>query len=422
MRNTITKTKFKNNKGITLIALVITIIVLLILAGVSVSMLSGENGILNQATNAKKQTEQASTDEAVKLAALSALTAGNGEMKLDVLSSELSEVAGKEITVTELPTVVAIGNNEYVIKSDGTTKRATEIDKYVGKEITGSKVTLTDENEDKIVVPVGFKIKSDSPTIVDEGIVVVAPDESEFVWVPVKDVSTMYGTNSSGTKLGKLYDFDSNSYEPSNWEETDGVISWVSSSNIEPYYLTSTAHGDASIQGLELLKSIIGLNETDGDILTQWSTQLQNEFDEMIMSVGENKGFYVGRYETSLNTDKTKAQSKSGEQAATSGTDSANTWYGLYQFEKEYSSKNSLTDVVGSSMIWGSQYDQMMIWMQGNGIDVTESIGKNRNLGEDGAVGTTGTTSTDKINNIYDLYGNGYEYTLEADSNYRVLR
>ena len=47
----------KNTKGITLIALVITIIVLLILAGVSIAMLTGENGIMNNAKEAKTQTE-----------------------------------------------------------------------------------------------------------------------------------------------------------------------------------------------------------------------------------------------------------------------------------------------------------------------------------------------------------------------------
>ena len=47
------KNKYFSNKGITLIALVITIIVLLILAGISISMLSGENGILTQVEVAK---------------------------------------------------------------------------------------------------------------------------------------------------------------------------------------------------------------------------------------------------------------------------------------------------------------------------------------------------------------------------------
>ena len=49
---------YKNNKGITLIALVVSIIVLLILAGISISMLTGQNGILNRATETKEKTEK----------------------------------------------------------------------------------------------------------------------------------------------------------------------------------------------------------------------------------------------------------------------------------------------------------------------------------------------------------------------------
>ena len=61
------KQKLKENKGITLIAMVITIIVLLILAGVSIAMLTGENGILSQAQRAKTETENAAANEAARL-------------------------------------------------------------------------------------------------------------------------------------------------------------------------------------------------------------------------------------------------------------------------------------------------------------------------------------------------------------------
>ena len=55
-------------KGITLIALVVTIVVLLILAGVSISMLTGENGIITQASKAKEGSEIGNEEEIVKLA------------------------------------------------------------------------------------------------------------------------------------------------------------------------------------------------------------------------------------------------------------------------------------------------------------------------------------------------------------------
>lgn len=65
----------KNNKGITLIALVVTIIVLLILAGVSIAMLTGNNGILAQSKTAKTDTEKAEAVERINLALNAALAA-----------------------------------------------------------------------------------------------------------------------------------------------------------------------------------------------------------------------------------------------------------------------------------------------------------------------------------------------------------
>lgn len=68
------KSKNRKNKmkqsGITLISLVVTIIVLIILAGVSISMLVGENGIITQARLAKEKTEEAQKEEMQELAAL----------------------------------------------------------------------------------------------------------------------------------------------------------------------------------------------------------------------------------------------------------------------------------------------------------------------------------------------------------------
>ena len=58
---------FKNTKGITLIALVVTIIILLILAGVSIAMLTGNNGVLTQGQRAKEETRIAGVEEVVKL-------------------------------------------------------------------------------------------------------------------------------------------------------------------------------------------------------------------------------------------------------------------------------------------------------------------------------------------------------------------
>lgn len=72
----------KNQKGITLIALVITIIVLLILAGVTIAMLTGENGILNKATGAVSDTEKATAEEAIKMEVYNNIATNEGTFDL----------------------------------------------------------------------------------------------------------------------------------------------------------------------------------------------------------------------------------------------------------------------------------------------------------------------------------------------------
>ena len=295
--------------------------------------------------------------------------------------------------------------------------------KHTGKKMSENTVAYDDSNN-KVTIPKNFNVAKDSATDADDGIVVIAPDGSEFVWIPVPDITKMYGTTSNGKKLGKLYEFTSDSYTQLNWTEKDGVMELTDTEEYrEPDILINKTYGDASEnsnRGLDLLKRIVGVTNT-----SDWQIQLQKEFDEMIDSISNFGGFYVGRYEMSLtdgDSGEQIAQSKKDQLSATAEEKSANTWYGLYQKAKEYGIKN-INDIVGSSMIWGSQYDQIMMWMQnsGNGINVASSTpktGVSYNPGN-----TTGSEENDKLNNIYDLLGNTWELTLEAYSNYiRVYR
>lgn len=81
--------KAKEKRGITLVALVVTIIVLIILAGISISLVLGENGILQKARDAKTQTDEEQIKERIKLAYHSALTGGEGTYTKDTLMEEL---------------------------------------------------------------------------------------------------------------------------------------------------------------------------------------------------------------------------------------------------------------------------------------------------------------------------------------------
>lgn len=131
--------------GITLIALVVTIIVLLILAGVSISMLTGQNGILNRSAEAKEKTEMAQSKEKVKLAVTAAIADGNGTLTIENLKKELSN---NGITIPDsatFPVTVTIGNSSYQIDQTGNITEASTTPQisYTVTNTDGTEITDT---------------------------------------------------------------------------------------------------------------------------------------------------------------------------------------------------------------------------------------------------------------------------------------
>ena len=104
--------KLKQNKGITLIALVITIVVMLILAGVSISMLFGSNGIINRAKEAKEASEKQSIIENIKFDIATKQTKNLGSIDED----EFLEILNKYGTISEDENIITTSKGNYQIK------------------------------------------------------------------------------------------------------------------------------------------------------------------------------------------------------------------------------------------------------------------------------------------------------------------
>ena len=120
---------------------ILNIIVLLILAGVTIATLTGENGILSRATDAKDQTEIGNEKEKVELSAVGALAKDNGgEIKRNYLNDELTSYIGTEETDYTLsesetaPFVVTYldSGRSYIIDENGSVSEYIDISKYVG--------------------------------------------------------------------------------------------------------------------------------------------------------------------------------------------------------------------------------------------------------------------------------------------------
>lgn len=122
--------KTKDNTAITLIALVITIIVLLILAGVTIQTLTGDNGLLTKAGEAKQSNKEAEIRERIQLAVTAAETNDLGELKRESLEEELSKEFGEnnfELILVGKGYIIIVDNIQYKVEEDGTVQNGNEL-------------------------------------------------------------------------------------------------------------------------------------------------------------------------------------------------------------------------------------------------------------------------------------------------------
>ena len=121
-KQNLTKQKKKEARGITLIALVITIIVLLILAGVSIATLTGENGILTQAQTSKERTEKAEAKERIELE-VQGSHGTDGKINIATLKSNIAKNIPQAIVEGEdYPLTVTLNGYTFTITEKGEVK------------------------------------------------------------------------------------------------------------------------------------------------------------------------------------------------------------------------------------------------------------------------------------------------------------
>ena len=136
--------KKENERGITLIALVITIIVLIILASVGIAMLTGENGILNKASTAKEKTLEAEDEEKIKLAILGAID-NDGNFNKDLLKEELNKYGLSGVTDESGTTTVEKNGKTYTIDNKGTLTSKDSTENNNNKDITAKMIAENPE-------------------------------------------------------------------------------------------------------------------------------------------------------------------------------------------------------------------------------------------------------------------------------------
>ena len=336
------------------------------------------------------------------------------KVTVDEKKGEVTGVQEGETTVT----ISAKGKLSGAVVTGTCSVKVTKLDhsELVVPTITATgnlanKPNIKEVRQGNIPIPQGYNyIKGDKigGAVITDAASGKEKEGNEFVWVPV-DTLTDMAVPTSGTDAnentnyrGVLYDWETDATGNTAYDWSADSTSYR-----EPANLSNSAYGD----------------KANSSKIEGWSSTLyQEEYNKMIKSVAQYGGFYVGRYEMSLNSETKNAESKYGATSANAKDTDTNQWYGLYNKAKTYAPESASQKVV-SSMIWGSQYDAMLKWMKGNNINVTSINPKDLSIGDTsrsttrvtGGANDGQTVSKDKLSNIYDLLGNSREWTQEAD-------
>ena len=349
------KIKFKKEKGITLVALVVTIVVLIILAGITLSLVLGQNGIVNKAKEARDKTQ---ADQL------------NTEIAMNTLYNDMEgAISAGPIDLSKVNTVKEAKENRAIPIADNK--------------------TLTDDNTKTVIVPAGFKIASDSATTVNAGIVIEDKDGNQYVWIPVDNISDYKRTTFSTNVATGTIDTSTNS-EKINYSSSDTNYfteampsdELASVTTYKGYYIGRYEAGDSVSTANKTLRSDgASINNKVAIKKDQapynWITrdQAKTLAEEIKTTEGYTKGT-------------TKLCSSYAWDTAINFIQRTNTDYGASSGEGNYNDTTfSYTDITGATQTKASGTSTLVL-----------------------------TGQTTSVSNIYDMGGNDWEWTTEISS------
>ena len=371
------------NQGITLIALVATIVILLILSGVTINMLLGENGIIRTAQEAKNTWEEATANE---------------EGGIQNLVNELNNIMNREEKEPEPEDIETVTDTNH------------------------DTLEVKDEFGNIVTIPKGFKVVISEGITVPEGIVIEDANGNQFVWIPVGIVHKDNNPENDVTiKLGR-YTFDETNGTPTMQQ---AAFAGDNPNNVEQTYVdeVTISFGGGDYKELTTYRAGIASNGTDGLNATA------KDLAGFMQSVKDNGGYYLARYEASYgsgyNSEGTTDEEKYANAKPLSKVSIGNSiyetrydesgqlWTALPQLQKSKVSQNMYANDnsvgVESDLTNSYAWDTAIVFIQS--MDETKSnyaIKKDLN----GTLKNTGETG-DKACNIFDIAANITELTTE---------
>ena len=378
------KNKQRTSQGVTLIALVVTIVILIILAAVSINMVLGDQGIFKKAQEGANSMHDAEV---------------NTQAGFNSITDEIDKITSGQGGVT--PPVVP---EKTVIEA-----------KADGEEFT-KKTPIEDEHGNVVQVPAGFKVAEDSGNTVQQGIVIedvsASGDEavqgSQFVWIPVGTFIKDDKSTSNEIILGR-YTFGNST--------TNGEPTLVQAAYTEDKPENYLKHGEKETISYhtELSEYREGVASDDKDVGLNATAK---DLAGFVNSVKTNGGYYIARYEASFasgdNINNYKAASKQSNgfsedsMSYTKGT----LWNWITQLNASKVSINTYSESssVKSDLMNSYAWDTAIVYIQeATGEDYANKKSVNTSLKDTGTIG-------DEVCKINDMASNVYEWTTEYSS------
>ena len=392
----------RRENGITLIALIVTLAVIIVLLGVSINVFVNSDIIGHSEKTGQAYTNALENDK----------TIGNDGVTINGKRYANMEDFGRgeELIESNIPGGTKVDENkEYVI--EGETRTAvipggfTISGKHSEITIEGGLVIylINDKTEEDIA-----KIDWNNEATLKH----LKETYDQFVWVPVTDANKMFMCQAkTESDSGCDLKIEGNEVICQTHKTADATKSKNMAGRL---YATSTGENfDSSLTtqtynaGLSEPAKLSSTNSSYVNQEEESNLDLQTEYNNAVKKVIESKGFWIGRYETSgmnSSNDDIAVNIVAGK-GRNDGINNVN-WYRMYKQQQNYASKKNLDiSKIQSTMIFGAAWDQTMIFAncatETTPMKVSSAV-------------ITGNVETDCYKNIYDLCGNLWEWTTEA--------
>ena len=260
--------------------------------------------------------------------------------------------------------------------------------------------SASDENS----VNGGFVIYEGTETVTDSNKWEAQCNRNQYVWIPIADISDMYWRDqTTGKKYGMYYNFTESAY-------TKGA-----NHSYEPQ---TTIYDKQSTYLTQYLNGM-----TREDVLME----MEIDFDKMLNSVATYGGYYIGRYQTGDLSQATPVIKRINSDIGSQN------WWQMWKKARKLSGTSA-----GVQMIWGIQWDETLKWLIDTGEKTYAEIGSDStswgnyftnsftyytNTSKSTATKSSGTGTRipsgayegANANNVFDLAGNAWDWTLESD-------